>query len=179
MCLIAQCLLVCCSCYLSLNKPYLLLPLTCCLVLYAVFIVVCLCSVFYCSVFLLQCVVTVFCSAVLWIIKAFNPPQLLSLDNLVSTVSNEGHNHCVGFPSGQRWSVWPGRRLALACFCPELATKPRRRKAGLLKQKWEDDGNSRWAAEIRMWEKKKSAMGLVKSFCRKSRHSLKVEERMA
>ena len=77
------------------------------------------------------------------IIKAFNPPQLLSLDNLVSTVKSGGHNHCVGFPPGQRWSVWPGRRLAEACFCPELATAARRGEAILLGQKWQDVGISR------------------------------------
>ena len=101
------------------------------------FIAVCIIAMF------LQC----YAIAVLCIIKSFIPPmhpQLLSLDNLVSTVSNGGHNHCVGFPSGQRWSVWPGRRLAIACFCPELATKPRRGEARLPKQKLQDDGNFRW-----------------------------------
>ena len=156
--MIAQCLLVCCSCYLSLNNPYLLLPLTCCLVLNAVCLLWCVRTVCFIAV----CCSEVLCSGVLCIIKAFNPPmhpQLLSLDNLVSTVSNEGHNHCVGFPSGQRWSVWPGRRLASACFCPELATKPRRGEAGLPKQKWQVDSFSRWAATIRTWEQKESGMG--------------------
>ena len=94
---------------------------------------------------LLLCVCAVLCGAVRCIIKSLNPalPQLLSLDNLVSTVKSGGHNHCVGFPPGQRWSVWPGRRLAEACFCPELATESRRREAGLLRQNWQVDGISR------------------------------------
>ena len=96
----------------------------------------------------MQCFFAALCSAMRFlqcIIRSLNPalPQLLSLDNLVSTVKSGGHNHCVGFPPGQRWSVWPGRRLAEACFCPELATAARRGEAILLGQKWQDVGISR------------------------------------
>ena len=114
-----------CSCYLleqALSFPAShLMPSACCLCLVSV----CCIEVCFCSV--MQC-----CGSLKHSMHPMHP-QLLSLDNLVSTVSNGGHNHCVGFPSGQRWSVWPGRRLALACFCPELATKPRRGEAGLPK----------------------------------------------
>ena len=99
----------------------------------------CFCSVIQCSevfaVFLLLCVfavcfIAVLCSAVRCIIKSFSPalPQLLSLDNLVSTVKSGGHNHCVGFPPGQRWSVWPGRRLATLASARSSQLNPGERK---------------------------------------------------